>query len=285
MTNKNQITVKQPELGQKILELRKAKGLTQEELVDRCNINVRTIQRIEAGEVTPRMFTVKTILEALGYDLDAVQFRETDEETSSASPQGPSPALKSTLIMGITYFILSFVETFFDLEIWGAYPPTSFQEVIPFSAYLLLKIIIVLTFGGFMLGFYRVASWKSNTVVKITAIILAGLTLVYEAIDSYSYYVGKSHVSFLIVEAISFGIVYILFSIGLMKYRRTFGDLAYYTGILGVVTGFFFMTVILAIPGLILLTVFEILCLALLYRAIERSSQKEIVSPEVTSVS
>src|SRR6187399_1416206 len=85
MVKKNQITVKQPELGQKILELRKAKGLTQEELVDRCNINVRTIQRIEAGEVTPRMFTIKTILEALGYDLNAIQFQESEEEGKTIS--------------------------------------------------------------------------------------------------------------------------------------------------------------------------------------------------------
>ncbi len=60
--------MKQPELGQKILELRKQKGFTQEELVAQCHINVRTIQRIEAGEVNPRSYTVKIILEVLGSD-------------------------------------------------------------------------------------------------------------------------------------------------------------------------------------------------------------------------
>ena len=65
--------MKQPELGQKIVALRKQKGLTQEELVEKCNINVRTIQRIEAGEVTPRSYTIKSILDALGFDLEAFQ--------------------------------------------------------------------------------------------------------------------------------------------------------------------------------------------------------------------
>lgn len=46
MINKNIHTMKQPELGKRISELRKEKGLTQEELVEKCNINVRTIQRI-----------------------------------------------------------------------------------------------------------------------------------------------------------------------------------------------------------------------------------------------
>ena len=64
--------MKQPELGRKISELRTAKGLTQEELVEKCNISVRTIQRIEAGEVTPRSYTVKTILAALDYDLSKI---------------------------------------------------------------------------------------------------------------------------------------------------------------------------------------------------------------------
>ena len=44
----------QPGLGILIADLRKRQGLTQEDLVERCNINVRTIQRIEAGEVNPR---------------------------------------------------------------------------------------------------------------------------------------------------------------------------------------------------------------------------------------
>ena len=57
----------QPELGKRIAELRKAKGFTQEELVEKCNINVRTLQRIESGEVTPRSYTVKTIFTALDF--------------------------------------------------------------------------------------------------------------------------------------------------------------------------------------------------------------------------
>ena len=36
--------MKQPLLGKKIIELRKQKGLTQEDLVEKCSINVRTIQ-------------------------------------------------------------------------------------------------------------------------------------------------------------------------------------------------------------------------------------------------
>ena len=67
--------MKQPELGKKIVSLRKQLGLTQEELVIKCNLNVRTLQRIESGEVNPRSHTVKSIFEALDYDESAPEFR------------------------------------------------------------------------------------------------------------------------------------------------------------------------------------------------------------------
>jgi transcriptional regulator with XRE-family HTH domain len=56
------------DFGKKIVEVRKAKGLTQDEVAERCKVSTRTIQRIESGEVAPRAFTIKAISEALGFD-------------------------------------------------------------------------------------------------------------------------------------------------------------------------------------------------------------------------
>lgn len=60
----------QPELGQKITELRKQKNLTQEDLAAECNLNVRSIQRIEKGEVEPRAFTLNILSNVLEYDFN-----------------------------------------------------------------------------------------------------------------------------------------------------------------------------------------------------------------------
>ncbi len=65
-------------VGQKIAELRNQKGLTQEELASKCNINVRSIQRIEKAEVQPRKYTLKILSEALGYDLLNSSVSKTD---------------------------------------------------------------------------------------------------------------------------------------------------------------------------------------------------------------
>ena len=48
--------MKQPELGLKIAELRKKKGWTQEELVIKCNLNVRTLQSEYFGVICARHF-------------------------------------------------------------------------------------------------------------------------------------------------------------------------------------------------------------------------------------
>lgn len=52
-------------IGQKILELRKTKGYTQEELAEKAKVNLRTIQRIENGENKPSSNTIKLICVAL----------------------------------------------------------------------------------------------------------------------------------------------------------------------------------------------------------------------------
>jgi uncharacterized Tic20 family protein/DNA-binding XRE family transcriptional regulator len=55
-------------------ELRQLKGLTQEQLAEKCEVSTRTIQRIESGEVDPRAFTLQCLTEALDFD-----FIELDE--------------------------------------------------------------------------------------------------------------------------------------------------------------------------------------------------------------
>ena len=61
--------MKQPDLGLKVAELRKEKGFTQEQLAEFCEVTARTIQRIESGEVEPRVFTRNSLSNVLEFDL------------------------------------------------------------------------------------------------------------------------------------------------------------------------------------------------------------------------
>lgn len=68
--------------GQHIKALRTQKGLTQEDLAAKTDISVRTIQRIEAGEVEPRSYTLMAIAAALGVDFEALQPGSDEEKIS-----------------------------------------------------------------------------------------------------------------------------------------------------------------------------------------------------------
>lgn len=54
-----------------IKELRKAAGLTQRQLADASGLNIRQVQKIEAGEIEPGNMTAKNVFalaDALGVD-------------------------------------------------------------------------------------------------------------------------------------------------------------------------------------------------------------------------
>lgn len=56
-------------LGNQIKTARQKLGLTQAVLAEKCNLNIRTIQRIERDEVIPRMYTLQIMSSILGVDL------------------------------------------------------------------------------------------------------------------------------------------------------------------------------------------------------------------------
>lgn len=69
-------------IGQKIKELRLLKGLTQEDLAELTGLSVRTIQRIESGEVDPRTYTLNALAEALGVDLEVLISKKKNANAS-----------------------------------------------------------------------------------------------------------------------------------------------------------------------------------------------------------
>lgn len=59
-------------IGKKIAEIRKQKGLTQEEVSEQAKINLRTLQRIEKGETEPRGNSLKGICQALNTNIEDI---------------------------------------------------------------------------------------------------------------------------------------------------------------------------------------------------------------------
>ena len=68
-------------IGEQIKTTRQEKKLSQLELAQKCNLNIRTIQRIENDQVDPRLYTLRVIGDALNISLT------TKEETASEIKQ------------------------------------------------------------------------------------------------------------------------------------------------------------------------------------------------------
>ena len=67
------------EIGEKIKRLRLQRGLTQEELADRCELSKGFISLLERDLTSPSIATLMDILESLGSDLKTF-FSETGDE-------------------------------------------------------------------------------------------------------------------------------------------------------------------------------------------------------------
>src|SRR5690348_7989761 len=99
-----------PNLGQLVRELRRAAGLTQEELAARAGLSTRAISDLERGvNHTPRPTTVQLLVAALGLSdrerehVDAVaraQVETASSDPTSASPSAPERVRAPTAMRG-----------------------------------------------------------------------------------------------------------------------------------------------------------------------------------------
>ncbi|WP_158587699.1 helix-turn-helix domain-containing protein [Algoriphagus lacus] len=264
--------MKQPELGKKISELRKAKGLTQEELVEKCNLNVRTIQRIEAGEVTPRSYTVKALFEALDYQWEEAKSGFEDEEKKTP------PYLYWAFAAGLVYFFLAFFEIMMEYE-WIESGPSSDTSV-----FIGVKIGTFLTYAAFIYGWIRLESLIPNFVLKIALWTMLGVNVVWYSVDCIGLITGQfSLEDYYLVKMSAFGLCYAFLGVGYMAYKKIWSTIPQILGALGLTAGILIFSGIGVIFGLIPLTLFEIGQLGLMIYFIQktRSSVTPPYKPEI----
>jgi transcriptional regulator with XRE-family HTH domain len=90
--------------GQLIKELRLKKGITQEDLAAKTDISVRTIQRIENGDVDPRAYTLQSIAAAL--EVDFAVLANSEDELNTVDIEANSKWLPLLHLSGLLLLIL-----------------------------------------------------------------------------------------------------------------------------------------------------------------------------------
>ena len=121
-----------------VKERRTAKGYTQKELADISNISIRSIQRIENGEVVPRMYTLKTLAECLDFSLDLLNKEEKDDMQISAGNRS-----RKVILSAGSGFLLFFLALAF-LAQSANFPETGFEFLLYCAFIVFLYTIILL---------------------------------------------------------------------------------------------------------------------------------------------
>jgi transcriptional regulator with XRE-family HTH domain len=131
--------------SEKIRALRKSRGLSQEALAEMAGINLRTLQRIEAGNAIPRGETLRLLAQAL--DVPIEMFSEIE-----AAPPSPvredTGVLKLLNLSALAMWFFPFGNVLLPLALW-IYKRNSVASVAEFGKRIVSFQIVwtVVTYG------------------------------------------------------------------------------------------------------------------------------------------
>lgn len=226
--------MQQPELGKQISKARQIKKITQAELAIECEVDIRTIQRIENGNVTPRIFTLRIINEKLDTDFDLNGDKLVPESKKMIM------AYRLGWISGIVLFCLLPIMVL-EYSIFETSNLSVFNKVLLRVLYVSLHILSV---SYFYRALFILGQKMKNIMLPIAAIV----TIVFVLL-SYFLKMFEVHLEFtnnpyvLTVLSRMFAIPSILVGIGFVTIKKFKKELAVAAGIIQILAGFSYAVV------------------------------------------
>lgn len=271
--------MQQPELGRRLTALRKERNLTQEELVEKSHVSVRTIQRIEAGEVLPRMSTVKILLKALGESYETFLTKPTNMETRTEQLEHSGRGILLTaVIAGAIYLAVEISLGALDIA-WL----TKERDWEPWlnMMYIGLTVVMMAAYTLFARGFIVLSKLFENKLLTIGAYLMIAAVLGVGILDCVTLFSGDTErlwLPYSIAAAVS-GALTFVFGIALIRLQDGMGELSRVAGILEILIGcalitviFFFIAYIIMVPAIIV----EILVLYRGYEYLSKSTAGQV---------
>lgn len=270
------MVMQQPELGRRLTALRKEKNLTQEQLVEKSHVSVRTIQRIEAGEVMPRTITVKILLEALGesYESFSTKQNQVPEKQKSTLPTTNRNTLLIAVLAGAVYLLAEIILGTMDIAWFTDGREWGFRMN---AIYTGLTVVMVISFVMFARGFIALSVVFENSLLKVAAYLLMVVTLGKGILDVSSLSVEDVDSVWIpyTVMAIVMGALDIVFGVALLRLQDSMGELSRIAGILEIVMGCLLITVVLFFISYLILIPAMVIEILVLYRGYEYLSRPE----------
>ena len=175
--------MKQQTIKENLVYQRKLKGFTQDELSEKTTVGVRTIQRIEKGEVQPHLQTVKLL--AVGLDIDVDQLIVLDNPKEEVIQRKWMLMLHAIPFFGL---IIPFGSILFPIFLWihkandNKTYDTHGRAVVNFHCsimlYFIISLLLFFPFPG--MNFFLTAS------VVLFGIITA-IVNIFSALSTGSY--------------------------------------------------------------------------------------------------
>jgi transcriptional regulator with XRE-family HTH domain len=270
--------MQQPELGRRLTALRKERNLTQEELVEKSHVSVRTIQRIESGEVLPRMSTVKILLEALGesYESFSTKPAQIMETSKSILPNVSRNTVLAAAVSGAIYLVSQIILGAMDVAWFTSDHDWQFWMN---AIYVGLTVVMVISYAVFARGFIALSTVFENTLLKMIAYMLIVATAGLGVLDVASLSADNVESLWLpyAAAAVIFGALSIVLGVALIRLQDSMGELSRIAGILEILMGCMLVTVVLFFVAYVIMVPAVLIEILVLYRGYEYLSKSESV--------
>ena len=115
------------------------KGYTQQEFADLTRISLRSVQRIENGDVLPRLYTLKILAQQLEFELDEINEAATDE----IKQQTRKLNKPRKLILSVGSLLLLILLTGAFLAQSSKFPETTFETLLLFAGVSVAYVVLL----------------------------------------------------------------------------------------------------------------------------------------------
>jgi transcriptional regulator with XRE-family HTH domain len=120
--------IEKQQLAKVVQGHRAAQGWTQTELAEKTGISLRSVQRIEKGEVLPRPFTIKALATTLNFKEE--DLRADHAETAPFAAPGRAGKIILSVIVPVVLLLLTFAFLLQSVT----FPETSFEAALFWAA-------------------------------------------------------------------------------------------------------------------------------------------------------
>lgn len=130
------------QLGSLIKQSRIKKGFTQQQVADMTQLSLRSVQRIEKGEVMPRRYSLEMLANQLEFTLINVEDELTELKSQPVIIRQPlNNARKFILTWGLAFSLILLTGAFIAQS--RGFPQTRFEELLLWAGVAIPYLIFV----------------------------------------------------------------------------------------------------------------------------------------------